>query len=86
MRRVSGWKRQNQAFDPTMFFVTHSRYQQFIDTLLGDLGVCAFRKMPNLLSELLGNYGASDYRLVFEEYERNLLSITSPLRPLEVDT
>ncbi|CAE7591841.1 FMO1, partial [Symbiodinium microadriaticum] len=86
MRRVTGWKRKNQAFDPTMFFVTHSRYQQFIDTLLGDIGVNPFRKMPNIFAEMFGKYGSSDYREVFSEYDRHLLAITSTLRPLDVDT
>jgi dimethylaniline monooxygenase (N-oxide forming) len=71
MRRVTGWKRQNVAFDPTMFFVTHSRYHQYLDSLLGDLGITAFRKMPNIFLEMFGKYGADDYRGVFDEYERH---------------
>jgi hypothetical protein len=34
MKRVSQWKRENQAFDPTLYFVTHARFHQYLDTLL----------------------------------------------------
>jgi len=80
-RRVESWKKLNQAFDPTISYVTHARYQQFIDTLLSDLGISPYRKFPNMLAELFGSYGAADYSRVFAEYDRALLTRTTPLKP-----
>jgi dimethylaniline monooxygenase (N-oxide forming) len=104
MKRVAQWKRDNQAFDPTLYFVTHARFHQYLDTLLRkffllvlisshllslslvvDLGLSPHRKLPNLYSELFGIYGAGDYAHVFHEFERHLLTITQPLRPVDID-
>lgn len=83
--RISKWKKENQAFDPTLYFVTHARFHQYLDTLLLDLGLSPHRKLPNLFAEFFGIYGAGDYSNIFQEYERHLLTITQPLRPIEID-
>mmetsp|Transcript_927 Transcript_927/g.925 ORF Transcript_927/g.925 Transcript_927/m.925 type:complete len:472 (-) Transcript_927:272-1687(-) len=42
IKRVSQWKKENQAFDPTLYFVTHARFHQYLDTLLRKLLISLF--------------------------------------------
>lgn len=37
IKRIVIWKKENQAFDPTLYFVTHARFHQYLDTLLRKL-------------------------------------------------
>ena len=51
-----------------------------------ELGVSPYRKLPNPLAEPFSRYEASDYKGVFEEYERVKTKRTAPLKTLPLDT
>jgi len=51
-----------------------------------ELEVSPYRKLPNPLAELFSRYEASDYKGVYEEYERKKAKRTMPLRTMSLDT
>ena len=63
-----------------------TRFQQYNDILLKDLGLSPYRKLPNVPAEIFGRYGSADYKGVVEEYNRKRTRRTEPLIPIEVDT
>lgn len=67
IERVRAWKREHIAFEPSRSCAVNTRYQQYIDILLGDLGVSPYRKLPNVVAEVFARYGSSDYAGVFGE-------------------
>jgi hypothetical protein len=70
----------------TLFSVSFSsHFISLSHRLAVDLGLSPHRKLPNLYSELFGMYGAGDYANVFNEFERHLLTLTQPLRPVDID-
>ena len=79
--RIRAWKRAHITFEPSRGCATNTRYQQYIDILLKDLGVSPYRKLPNVFAEVFARYGASDYATVVEEVRAN----KSPKRPLPFD-
>lgn len=68
--RLRAWKREHIHFEPSRSCGVNTRYQQYLDTLLLDLGVSPYRKMPNVFAEVFARYRASDYAGVHPEYER----------------
>ena len=85
MEAVRSWKRANIQFEPSRSVATNTRFQQYIDILLKDLGVSPYRKLPNIFAEIFGRYGSADYATVVEEYNKNLRRHRQ-LKLLEVDT
>ena len=83
IERIRAWKRAHIAFEPSRSCAVNTRYQQYLDILLRDLGCNPYRKLPNPLAELFARYDASDYFGVVEEVKA-LGGRT--LRPLPVDT
>jgi hypothetical protein len=83
---VLEWKRRNIKFENARSCAVSTRFQQYIDILLKELQVSPYRKLPNLLAELFSRYEASDYRGVYEEYERTKVKRTVPLKTLPLDT
>ncbi len=83
VERVRAWKRAHIAFEPSRSCAVNTRYQQYIDILLGDLGVSPYRKLPNVLAEVFARYGASDYAGVFGEVPPRG---ARPREPLPLDT
>ncbi len=67
IERVRAWKRAHVGFEPSRSCAVSTRYQQYIDILLQDLGVSPYRKLPNVVAEVFARYGASDYADVFDE-------------------
>jgi len=67
IERVRAWKRANIAFEPSRSCAVNTRYQQYLDILLQDLGVSPYRKLPNFVAEVFARYGASDYAGVVAE-------------------
>lgn len=61
------WKREHIHFEPSRSCAVSTRFQQHIDTLLKDLGVSPYRKMPNIFAEALQRYGASDYAGIVQD-------------------
>jgi hypothetical protein len=86
IENVRKWKRENIKFENARSCAVSTRFQQYIDILLMELGVSPYRKLPNPVAELFSRYEASDYRGVYEEYERKKSKRTAPLKPLPLDT
>ena len=85
-KRVTKWKQEHVAFEPTRAYLISTRFQQYLDTLLLDLGLNPFRKMPNLFAEVFARYDSSDYRDVVREYEEGMTKRLTALMPCEHDT
>ena len=86
IEHVRAWKRENIKFENARACAVSTRFQQYLDILLKELQVSPYRKLPNPFAELFSRYEASDYRGVFEEYERAKSKRTAPLRTLSLDT
>lgn len=83
--RVQDWKRVHSLFEPTRSYGIATRFHQYFDVMLGDLGVSPYRKSSRL-AEAFAPYTAEDYRGVFDEYQRILTSGAAPRSPLPLDT
>ena len=86
MQLVLEWKRKNINYEPSRSCAVNTRFQQYIDIMLKDLGVSPYRKMPNVFAELFSQYGASDYKDVLKEYRRNRENTELPRQILSLDT
>lgn len=64
------WKRDHIQFEPSRSCAVSTRFQQYLDLMLGDLGLSPYRKAPNVLAELFSRYGPRDYAGLVDEYER----------------
>ena len=83
---VRNWKRENIKFENARSCAVSTRFQQYIDILLKELEVSPYRKLPNPFAELFSRYEASDYKGIYEEYERAKSKRTAPLKTLPLDT
>lgn len=81
---VRDWKRANILFEPSRSCGVSTRFHQYSDVLLGDLGLRRYRK-SNPLAELLSGYSAEDYRGLIDEYLSTPASL-SPRYPLPLST
>ncbi|HXD09981.1 MAG TPA: hypothetical protein VN653_07965, partial [Anaerolineales bacterium] len=86
IERVRAWKRANIQFEPSRSVAVNTRFQQYIDILLKDLGISPYRKLPNIFAEIFGRYGSSDYAGVVKEYNSRSTRGSEKLIPLQVDT
>ena len=80
------WKREHINYEPSRSCAVNTRFQQYLDIMLQELGVSPYRKMPNLFAEIFAQYGAEDYRGVFDEYLRKSKKRNTPLKPLPLNT
>ena len=80
------WKRRHINFEPSRSCAVNTRFQQYLDIMLQELGVSPYRKMPNLFAEIFAQYGAQDYRHVFEEYLNQAGKRNEPLPSLPINT
>jgi len=85
MDEVHRWKQENTLFEPSRSYAISTRFHQYFDVLLGDLGLSPYRK-SNPLFEMLAPYSAGDYSGVLEEYEKSRAASTTPRRPLPLST
>jgi dimethylaniline monooxygenase (N-oxide forming) len=83
---VRDWKRQHIKFENARSCAVSTRFQQYIDILLSELGVSPYRKLPNVFAEVFSRYEASDYKGIYEEYEQAKSKRTAPLKTLPLDT
>lgn len=83
--RVRDWKRENSLFEPSRSYGIATRFHQYLDVMLSDLGVSPYRK-KGPLSELVSAYTAEDYAGVLHEYEQARARRGAPRRPLDLDT
>ncbi len=81
---VLAWKRQHIHFEASRSCAVSTRFQQYIDIMLADLGLSPYRKLPNVLAEIFSAYGASDYRGVVDEFLAQPVSGTR--HPLDLNT
>ena len=65
---VRSWKRTNIHFESSRSCVVNTRFQQYIDIMLADLGVSPYRKLPNLLPEVFSPCGPADYAGVIDDF------------------
>ncbi|HGG57711.1 MAG TPA: hypothetical protein ENK31_07945, partial [Nannocystis exedens] len=68
--RIRTWKRAHISFEPARSCAINTRFMQYLDTLLLDLGLSPYRKLPSLPAEFFRRYRARDYAGLVEEYER----------------
>ncbi len=80
------WKRQNINFEPSRSCAVNTRFQQYIDIILKDLGLSPYRKLPNIFAEAFSQYGAADYEGLIEEYRDKRESMVLPRTLFEADT
>lgn len=81
---VLAWKRAHVQFEPSRSVAVSTRFQQYLDILLLDLGLSPYRKLPNVPAEIFGRYEVADYAGVVEEYLAKKRS--GVLRPQAVAT
>ncbi len=74
------------AFEPTRAYLILTRFQQYIDTLMLDLGLSPYRKLPNIFAEVACRYESADYANIVKEYEENMTKRLTPLTPCHLDT
>jgi len=86
IENVRNWKRENIKFENARSCAVSTRFQQYIDILLMELEVSPYRKLPNAFAEVFSRYEASDYKGIYEEYERKKAKRTAPLKTLPLDT
>lgn len=86
MQRVRAWKRTHIAFEPSRSCAVSTRYHQYLDVMLRDLGLSPYRKR-NWLAEAFIRYAAIDYAGLIDEFQRRRAN-EGPLklRPLPLDT
>jgi len=82
---VRQWKREHVLFDPSRGPAVNTRFHQYVDVLLRDIGLSPYRKR-NPLAEVLMAYTAADYDGLFDELQASRAAATRPLRPLPVST
>jgi cation diffusion facilitator CzcD-associated flavoprotein CzcO len=78
---VRSWKRAHIHFDPSRSCGVNTRFQQHLDTLLLDLGLSPYRKLPNVPAEIFARYGAADYAGVQREFEKKQSRLRKPIKP-----
>ena len=86
METTRDWKRQHINFEPSRSCAVNTRFQQYMDIMLKELGISPYRKMPNLLAEIFVQYGAEDYRNILDEYLSGARERNAPLPSLPLDT
>lgn len=82
---IRRWKRDNALFEPSRGVAVSTRFHQYLDVLLGDLGLRPYRK-PNPIAEALEAYSAADYDGIFDEYQRSRDGTAGPRMPLPLST
>lgn len=85
VEEIRSWKRANTLHEPSRGCGVSTRFHQYMDVLLKDLGMNPYRK-SNPLSELLSTYVAGDYAGLVPEYERLRPSLKLPRRPQALST
>ena len=83
IEKIRDWKREHIHFEPSRSCAVNTRFQQYNDILLRELGMKPYRKMPNFLAEFASGYGAGDYAGIVQEFldtrEQRGLRQTLPL-------
>lgn len=83
---VRQWKRENIKFENARSCAVSTRFQQYIDIMLMELGISPYRKLPNIFAEVFGRYEAADYKTIYEDYKKNRERNPVPLKTLPLNT
>ena len=62
----------------------NTRFQQYLDIMLADLGQSPYRKLPNVLAEVFAPYRPADYAGVVDAHLRR--TRIKPLTPVSLAT
>jgi hypothetical protein len=81
---VQAWKREHIHFEPSRACAVNTRFQQYNDILLADLGLSAYRKLPNMIAEVFAPYRPADYKGLVGEYLAK--PPAAPRRPVALPT
>ncbi len=65
---VRAWKREHIHYEPSRACAVSTRFQQYLDILLADLGVTPYRKLPNVFAEVFAAYRPADYAEVVDTF------------------
>ena len=65
---ILAWKRAHIQFEPSRSCAVSTRFQQYMDAMLLELGISPYRKLPNLVAEGFGRYGSFDYHGIVAAY------------------
>jgi len=84
IEHVRAWKRQHIHFEASRSCAVNTRFQQYIDIMLADIGLSPYRKLPNIFAEIFSAYGAADYAGIIDEFLAR--PPASPGRPLALYT
>lgn len=68
VEQVRAWKRAHIHYEPSRACAVNTRFQQYLDILLADLGISRHRKLPNVFAEVFAAYRPADYADVVEEF------------------
>ncbi|MGH7804146.1 MAG: hypothetical protein ACREQJ_07340 [Candidatus Binatia bacterium] len=68
VEHVRSWKRAHINFEPSRSCAVSTRFQQYLDIMLADLGISPYRKLPNVIAEVFSPYRPDDYRGVVDEF------------------
>ncbi|MDQ3435630.1 MAG: hypothetical protein M3481_13300 [Actinomycetota bacterium] len=68
VEQVRTWKRAHIHFEPSRSCAVNTRFQQYLDIMLADLGISPYRKLPNVVAEAFSPYGPADYVGVVDEF------------------
>ena len=85
MAEIQRWKQEHVLFEPSRSYAVSTRFHQYFDVLLGDLGLSPYRK-SNPLFEVFAPYTAGDYSGLLEEYAKSRGGSAKTLRPLPLST
>ncbi len=85
VEEIRAWKREHILFEPSRSCATNTRFHQYLDVMLMDLGLRPYRK-SNPIAELIAPYTAADYAGLLEEYTRAREADGRVRRPLPLAT
>jgi cation diffusion facilitator CzcD-associated flavoprotein CzcO len=81
---VQEWKRAHIHHEPSRGCAVNTRFQQYLDIMLADLGISPYRKLPNVFAEVFSAYRPADYADVVGEFLAS--QPASPHRPVALAT
>lgn len=85
VEEIRRWKRDHVLFEPSRGVAVSTRFHQYFDVLLGDLGLSPYRK-SNPIAEILEMYSAGDYEGLVDEYLASRRGSPAPRTPLPLPT
>jgi dimethylaniline monooxygenase (N-oxide forming) len=65
---VRAWKRAHIHDEASRGCAVNTRFQQYLDIMLADLGISPYRKLPNVLADVFSAYRPADYAAVIDEF------------------